>query len=415
MKDIKRHITRGSSIFIYCKKRLQEKITEWNKYFRNGEIDVVPYYAMKCNPKEFIIRDLIEGGIRNFDCASINEIKIVNKFLNLTNNNNNNNKEEDKIIFAQPCKEVGHIQKSMTFGVNLYTFDCVEELEKINKYNSKARVVLRLAVDDSNSICQFSKKYGIKPEKDNIDRILGEMSKMKKKNNKIDFAGVSFHVGSGCLSAYQYVNAIKDCYNVLEIAEKKYKYKPKIIDIGGGFNNTYPIQEISEKVIETVNKLNIRDKYRYIAEPGRYLVENCADLYTKINTVKYDRINRLCNIYITNGTYQDLNCVIYDHIKPDIILYDMNKNIELHTIKCINKQENENNENKENKKNNKIKMNVWGPTCDSMDKVGEYYIEEEYIEMMKDENIIIKFKNMGAYTMAAGCSFNGYDKARIVL
>ena len=59
-------------------------------------------------------------------------------------------------------------------------------------------------------------------------------------------------------------------------------------------------------------------------------------------------------------------------------------------------------------------MTIWGPTCDSMDKVGEYYIPEEYINILKDEDIVLKFENMGAYTMAAGCPFNGYEKAVII-
>jgi len=409
MKEIKRHITRGSSIFIYSKKRLQEKILEWNKYFRNDKIDIVPYYAVKCNPKDFIIKDLIEGGIKNFDCASINEIKMIKNILNKTNNNNNktnnktnnnNNKNDiEEIIFAQPCKEVEHIKKSMIYGVNLYTFDCIDELYKINKNNERANIVLRLAVDDSNSICKFSAKYGAKLNE--VENILYEIEKIRKINSKINFGGVSFHVGSGCLSAYQYVNAILDCYNVLNIAEKKYKYNPKIIDIGGGFNNKFPINIISENITDIIYKLNINKKYNFIAEPGRYFVENCADLYTKINTVKYDYNTKTGNIYITNGTYQDLNCVIYDHNTPEIIIYDMKKNKEIYRID-------------DKKKENYVRINIWGPTCDSMDKIGEYYIPEEYINVLREEDIILKFENMGAYTMAAGCPFNGYEKAKII-
>ena len=40
-------------------------------------------YAVKTNPHPFVIKTIIESGIKNFDVASINEIKAIREIDNL--------------------------------------------------------------------------------------------------------------------------------------------------------------------------------------------------------------------------------------------------------------------------------------------------------------------------------------------
>ncbi|KAA8579613.1 hypothetical protein FQN60_006706 [Etheostoma spectabile] len=58
----------------------------------------------------------------------------------------------DKIIFAHTTKPMSHIKYACAHGVDVMTFDSEDELLKI--------LVLRIAVDDSESLIQLSSKFG---------------------------------------------------------------------------------------------------------------------------------------------------------------------------------------------------------------------------------------------------------------
>ncbi len=92
------------------------------------------------------------------------------------------------------------------------TADSTEELTKIEKHCSKADVVMRIAVDDSNSLCKFNKKFGLYPDKLNLKKWFDKFDTLRKLN----LVGVSFHVGSGCSSAVSYRRAIEDARKCFE-------------------------------------------------------------------------------------------------------------------------------------------------------------------------------------------------------
>ena len=120
---------------------------KWTTCFPN----IKPYYAVKCNPNPVLLTVLNCLGTY-FDCASENEIKSI---LELTNDPN-------KIIFANPCKMSSQIKYARANEVDLMTFDCEDELYKIKLYHPYAKLILRLAVDDSKSVCKFNCKFGCK-------------------------------------------------------------------------------------------------------------------------------------------------------------------------------------------------------------------------------------------------------------
>jgi ornithine decarboxylase len=80
------------------------------------------HYAVKSNPDIHILRLLVTLG-SNFDCASMDEIRIMLE-LGAT---------PDRIIFANPVKSEHHIEFARSKNVKIMTFDCVEEAQKISK------------------------------------------------------------------------------------------------------------------------------------------------------------------------------------------------------------------------------------------------------------------------------------------
>ncbi len=65
------------------------------------------------------------------------------------------------------------------------------ELEKIAAIFPEARVVIRIAVDDSKSVCRFNSKFGAAEHE--WPALLRRASELG-----LNIYGVSFHVGSGC-------------------------------------------------------------------------------------------------------------------------------------------------------------------------------------------------------------------------
>jgi len=346
---------------------------KWITIFPN----IKPYYAVKCNPNPVLL-DVLTCLGSHFDCASENEIKSV---IELTN-------DPDKIIFANPCKMSSQIKYARANDVDMMTFDCEEELYKIRLYHPYAKLILRLAVDDSHSLCKFNSKFGCKIE--NIEKLINLMNTLQLK-----LIGFSFHVGSGCKSVDSYYEAIKTCKSAYELAIKN-NIDITIIDIGGGFPGINVENSINiEQIAETINKAQqdffskeiLEDKIQFISEPGRYFVEKSHTLVLNVIGKKREiYINETTKekeeviiYYLNDGVYGSFNCIYFDHKKPIVLPF------------------NERNEKK------LFKSKIFGPTCDSIDLITN--------EIMLPELAIgewVYIENFGAYTTAASSSFNGF-------
>jgi len=330
--------------------------------------DVHPYYAIKCNPNPVILEALAALGA-NFDCASENEIKTI---IEIT-------KDPTRIVFANPCKMSSQIRYARANDVDMMTFDCEEELYKIKLYHPYAKLILRLAVDDSNSICKFNKKFGCKLEQ--VEELL-----TIAKTLKLAVVGFSFHVGSGCKSVNNFYDAISDCRKAADMA-KKLGISVEIIDIGGGFPGTDRLirfEDIAKRVNEGIQDFFADDlsenKIRFIAEPGRYFAEATHTLVLNVIGKKkmVDEKGEIIVYYLNDGIYGSFGCIYFDHNNPTILPF--------------------------NERDGKLnRSRLFGPTCDSIDLIAD--------EIMLPELAIGEWcyvENFGSYTIASSSNFNGF-------
>jgi ornithine decarboxylase len=338
--------------------------------------DIKPYYAVKCNPNPVLLEALASLGA-NFDCASENEIKTI---IEITN-------DPARIIFANPCKMSSQIRYARANDVDCMTFDCEEELYKIKLYHPYAKLILRLAVDDSKSKCKFNKKFGCKLEQ------VGELLTIAK-TLKLDVVGFSFHVGSGCSSADNYYYAIEDCKKAVNIA-KDLAITITIIDIGGGFpgvDKNVKFEDIAKSVNQGINDFfgtELENKtIQFIAEPGRYFAEKSHTLVLNVigkktiwESIVQDSTEKkepIIIYYLNDGIYGSFNCIYFDHSSPVILPF--------------------------NERDGKLhKSRIFGPTCDSIDLISESIMLPE---LAIGEWVYVE--NFGAYTVAASSSFNGF-------
>ena len=363
---------------------LGEIIRQYQKW--NTHLPYIkPYYAIKCNPDLVILKLLYNLGC-HFDCASKNEIS---KIINL-------GAHPDRIIFANPCKMISQIKYARAHDVDLVVFDDENELYKIKMFHSNARLVLRIKTDDSNSVCKFNCKFGADLE--DVENLL-----KLAKGLGLNVVGLSFHVGSGCRNKNQYKTAIENCYKVYNIA-KQLDIHFELIDIGGGFpgydskEDQITFEEIAEVLNETIKQYfydQENEKYlvEFIAEPGRFMVASSHTLVLSIINKKI-RMNKESNekeiiYYVNDSIYSTLNNIIHDHfVITNENLFPFNERNE-----------------------KKYKSTIFGPTCDSLDKITDNIMLPD---LLCGEYLYIE--NLGAYTTAVNYEdvlFNGFNKPSI--
>ena len=357
-------------------------MNELRNLYKNWKLElprVHPHYAVKCNPQPELIKVLASFGI-NFDCASKTEIDTILKL----------GVEPHRILYANPCKVGSHIRYAQQSGVEMTTFDNVEELHKIKKFHPSAKLLLRIATDDTTAQCRLSTKFGA--HLSSVPELLQTV-----KDLGLNLVGVSFHVGSGASDFGSLYKATRDSRWVFDIAANEFDLPPlKILDVGGGF------QLASFKESSKILRLSLDEFFpencgvNIIAEPGRYFAETTFTLATHI-IAKRKIADDQAMIYINDGVYGNLNCILFDHQKPTPrILYhdkkfhynDFNSTSELSTPA------------------HPYKVSIWGPTCDGLDCIAsEYYMSHDLVV-----GDWLYFPNLGAYTSSAATPFNGFDQ-----
>ena len=320
-----------------------------------------------------------------FDCASKTEIQLVQGLL----------VPPERTAYARLCcKQVSQIKYAASNGVQMMTFDSEIELMKVARAHPKAKLVLRIATDDPKAVCRLSVKFGATLK---TSRLLLE----RAKELNIDVIGVSFHVGSGCTDPETFVQAVSDARCVFDMATEV-GFSMYLLDIGGGFPGSEDTKLKFEEITSVINPA--LDKYfpsdsgvRIIAEPGRYYVVSAFMLAVNIIVKKTvwkeqpgsddeDESNEQTFMYYVNdGVYGSFNCILYDHAHVKALLQKRPKPDEKY-----------------------YSSSIWGPTCDGLDRI----VERCNLPEMHVGDWML-FENMGAYTVAAASTFNGFQRPNI--
>lgn len=349
-------------VYMYDLSRLKSLYAQWKLLFPN----IHPYYAVKCNPNPEILKTLAKCGA-NFDCASPNEIKSV---MNL-------GVPASKILYANPCKREADIQFMSKCNVMYTTFDSVNELDKIVVTAPDSKCILRIYANDPSAQCILSNKFGAFVEE--WEGLLLYAQKLG-----IDVVGVSFHIGSGASNPHIFYDALRQAREVVELG-KQIGFDIHIIDIGGGFsvrNITGMASSIHKAIFDFFPDA---EDFDFIAEPGRYFAETIGTMYTKVMGVRERRGHR--DYFITDSVYGSFNCIFYDHctlVPEPILLSSKNAKYDVEEVT--------------------LPSTLFGPTCDGGDKI----IDKVDLPRLQYGDWL-RWRNMGAYTIAAACDFNGIN------
>ena len=436
-----------------------EKYIDW----RNELPMVKPHYAVKCNPDPKILRLLSCLGC-HFDCASQGEIDLVSNQLGKYN------VKPSSIVYSNPVKKKDMIQYAMDHNVHLTVFDSKEELLKLSKIpdSHKIELLLRLKIENEESICNLSNKFGCEMTKVTILLQLALLLNM-------NVVGVCFHVGSGCKNIDSYKHAFNDTYKVFKIANELGMKNMHIVDIGGGFNgenmsyNDFKMpsfKDIASILRKSIKKFenkiscwenNPPKKIKFISEPGRFFVSEAVNVVTNIFFKKYDKETDTQTLFIDDGIYGSFNNMMYDHSQPipkKLILYrrpseDSNVPFELFKgltndkdeTKNINSEDNsrlscrnqtlsnetsstefirsnppfskmvlrsnsqKNEDNTSSSKKKELQTIIFGQYCDGLDQISNQHTKLPSCKV----NDWLLWKNMGAYSHTTSYHFNGFS------
>ncbi|CAI5758767.1 unnamed protein product [Candida verbasci] len=354
--------------FFIC--NLNQVIKSYNYWYQELPY-IKPHYAIKCNTDVRVIKLLSDLGC-NFDCASKSEIETILQ-LGIS---------PDRIVYANPCKTSSYIRFAKDENINLTTVDNVDELYKLSKFHPNCNILVRILTNDETSQCRLSTKFGA-----SIEEVKDEILPIAKKLN-LNIVGVAFHVGSGAKDFNSIYEAIRDSRIIFDEAIDL-GFNMSILDIGGGFE-VETFKESSSMVNFAISKYFPQKFIRqhdieFIAEPGRFMVSNafllCCNVIAK----------RKSMLYLNDGLYGNLNCILFDHQIPEIKL-----------LKHKNKVYYDRND----LPNDDFNYSIWGPTCDGLDCISKNTI----LNYDVDIGDWLYFPNLGAYSSCAKTQFNGFKQ-----
>lgn len=341
---------------------------------------IKPFYAVKCNNLPEIVAQLASFGI-GFDCASRGEIEQVLSY----------GVDPAKIIYANPCKTKSHIKHASNVNVDLMTFDNELELRKVAQLHPNAKLVLRIKGDEQTSRCKFNIKFGA-----DLERCYGLLKLAKQLD--LNVVGVSFHNGSDCADSSAYSKSIGAAKLVFDMGEEL-GHQMSVLDIGGGFPGDNTSKCTFEELALSINQaidlyFPPESNVEIIAEPGRYYVASAMTLVTMVIGKRAERVQKADQdhqgymYYLNDGVYGAFNNVIYEHATPQPELLD-----------------------EETRSQRKLCASVmWGPTCDSID-----CIKRDFLFPELDVGDWLIFRNMGAYTCCVATTFNGFERATVII
>ena len=348
------------SYFVIDETEADRCMNAWRRMFP----DIQPYYAVKCNPEPALVRRLAQLGCC-FDVASMGEIELALAA----------GASPDQLLFAHPCKRRCDIRSAASKGVQATVVDNVHEVWKLSGRNAWRDVFLRIYAMDPTAKCPLSQKFGA--HRADWASILSAATEAG-----VGITGVSFHVGSGAQSGAAYEAAIeeaRECF-ALGIAMG---HAMHVLDVGGGFH-----VGMDPAIPASVQRAWRAFQAVYpgavcIAEPGRFFAERSMHLVVSVLGERHH------DYWVTDSIYASFNNMIYDHatLATPVVLREGRRLAFEETCS----------------------VRLWGNTCDGMDVLGENLA----LPVLK-EGDKLWFSDMGAYTHAAACDFNGipFTKAK---
>lgn len=355
-------------LYVYSPENLATNAQVFLKQFP-GEVA----YALKSNPDKLVINTLYRAGLRAFDVASIEEVRLVRRCA-----------PKSRIYFMHPVKSPEAIGEAYRqHGVRAFVLDYKDELYKIMRNTDLAQdlelfVRLALPKNETASI-DFSCKFGAE--------LADAVELLKMCRPVAARLGVCLHVGHQTTDPAAFNKALAMIKQVVDLSG----VQVDVLDIGGGFPVAYPGQDVPDLTvfIDTIKqgvKEHGLENMALMCEPGRSMVGNGASLIAR---VEGRRGNML---YLNDGIFGGL----FDAGPAMGWAFETTAIPATPQKSCKAPLE---------------AFGFFGPTCDSTDQMnGPFMLPGDIAE-----GDWIEIKNLGGYSSCMRSNFNGFGASNKVL
>lgn len=326
-------------------------------------------YAVKSNPDEMVIQNLVAAGIKGFDVASPYEIDLIRRLA-----------PGAMLHYHNPVRGRDEVAHAVKAGVKTWSVDSVSELEKLIEMvpTEGCEISVRFKLPVAGAAYNFGAKFGATAE---LAAVL-----LKRAAEAGFIPSLTFHPGTQCTDPMAWDAYIRTAATICAEAG----VQARRLNVGGGFPNhrsvgPAPALEDIFALIDRVATEAFGDaRPVLVCEPGRGLV---GDAFSHITRVKALR----------DGVHVFLNDGVYGGLAELPIIGNIDR-IEVFSPEG---------QRREGQAQGRI---VFGPTCDSVDRLpGELALPETLAE-----GDYIVFHGMGAYSSATNTRFNGFGQMEIV-
>jgi ornithine decarboxylase len=317
-------------------------------------------YAVKANPDPNIVRWLVEGGIRDFDTASVREIALCRGVL-----------PDSHCSFNHAVKPRAAIRAAYgDWGIRDYVVDHRAELDKlIEEVGTDLVVQVRVAAPNPSATISFNAKFGATPADAAV-----LLRAVRERGAR---AAISTHVGYQTLEPDAFARAL----HLLGTVVAEAGVRPEYVNMGGGYPSA--LMPAGKRLADFFTA--ITQAYRGDAhlasiplrcEPGSALAHPAGGVLTQVLLVKTD------GVYINDGVYGAMSELLHTRIQPPTRVFTPAGAPRSGTLRPYT---------------------VFGPTCDSYDTIPAAFALPDTIR----EGDWIYLGTMGAYSHILITDFNG--------
>ncbi|MHA7873940.1 type III PLP-dependent enzyme [Roseivivax sp.] len=321
-------------------------------------------YAVKANPARAVLETLAAEGIAAFDVASPEEIDWLASVL-----------PGAALHYNNPVRAKAEIAHARRLGVRSWSVDRPGELAKLGELRGQ-EVSVRLKLPVKGAAYEFGAKFGADPEAAVLLLVAAAEAGARP--------SICFHPGTQCADPAAWVAYIEAAARVAREAGVRLSR----LNVGGGFpaarGGAEPdLGAIFTAIGETVARAFGPEAPALLCEPGRALVADAASLAVPVKATSG------ASVFLADG--------IYGHLAE---WRDLSAG---GGVTCLSPEGRP----RQGPMRPRI---VFGPTCDSLDRLPEPLPLPE--DLAEGDYLVIP--GMGAYSSAIATAFNGYGRAETV-
>ncbi|MDN5568230.1 MAG: type III PLP-dependent enzyme [Paracoccus sp. (in: a-proteobacteria)] len=360
--DVIRHLAPEHPVMVFAPTVLQDRARQFIQGFPG-----LVTYAVKSNPDDAVIQNLVAAGIQGFDVASPFEIDLIGRMA-----------PHAARHYHNPVRARSEIAHAVQVNITSWSVDSRSELEKLFEQvpthvgDKGVEISPRFKLPVLGAAYDFGSKFGATPEL--AAELLAEVA------NRGYVPSLTFHPGTQCTDPIAWESYIRVAKDICDMAG----VRAVRLNVGGGFPSHRVIgvepdlTSIFQEIGDTATEMFGDDAPALVCEPGRGL---CADAYSLITRIKG----------IRDGGHVFLNDGVYGGLAELPIIGNIDR------IEVLDPQ----GKPRTGESNGRV---IFGPTCDSVDRLpGELGLPDDAVE-----GDYVIFHGAGAYSTVTNTRFNGF-------